>query len=83
MKRLTLFLLLMVAVLLGLSFTSAPHVGAQDSPVPTPTYELTPPFRPTPTGWPLAPFPTVTATPAVQPAAQGERQRAWLPLVIR
>jgi hypothetical protein len=53
MRRIAVLWLLMVAVLLALSY-NAPRAGAFASPELTPTIETH--FRPTPTGWPDAPF---------------------------
>jgi hypothetical protein len=95
MTRIALFGLLMVAVLWWLSLAAETQAGAQVSPLPTPTLELTPPFRPTPTGWPGAPFPTVTPPhpgplpTASRPAPMGTREggsganRLYLPIMMK
>jgi hypothetical protein len=74
MRKIILLWVMMVAVLLALSYRT-PQAGAAQSPIATPTIE--PHFRPTPTGWPDAPFPW--ETPAASP--NGARLQMWLPLV--
>jgi hypothetical protein len=66
MKKVFWIWILMVLALLALSFAAVPGAGSASSPLPPP--ELTPPFRPTPTGWPDAPFPpTRPLSSAYQP----------------
>lgn len=62
------FIVVLTLVLSALlSFTASAQPSTFQSPVPT--LQLTAPFRPTPTGWPTAPFPTVTPKPAAKHAA--------------
>lgn len=66
MRRGAVLFLAIVLIGMGLqAFTARAAPFAS----PVPTLELTPPFRPTPTGWPDAPFPTLT------PAARGHGQK--------
>ncbi len=58
MKRITVVMTIFLFAVLLLASTAVAQPSPFQSPVST--LELTPPHRSTPTGWPNAPFPTVT-----------------------